>query len=207
MAFPLTNWTLASVQCAQRPHPAIAIGIGLHRHHGLHGLQRVRLDRQTALLQKRVEVVGIDMCPPKLLIHEGFEYLIFCLSKMSKQLAAKKTHEVDTGAVMRNPKVCGVDLILFMKETDPSESDGACLDGRGARQNGLIVRVCVVCLFVGLRVCCLLQFRAVGLSVGLLFCCLPVCFCVSCGVCMLTLVESIGFLPDFTRKALSLTTT
>ena len=165
MAFPLTNWTLASVQCAQRPHPAIAIGIGLHRHHGLHGLQRVRLDRQTALLQKRVKVFGIDMCPPKLLIHEGFENLIFCLSKMSKQLAAKKTHEVDTGAVMRNPKVCGVDLILFMKETNPSEPDGACLDGRGARQNGLIVRVCVVCLFVGLLVCCL-----------------PVCVCFSFGL-------------------------
>ena len=131
VAFPLTNWTLASVQCAQRPHPASAIGIGLHRHHGLRGLQRVRLDRLTALLQKRAEVFGIEMCPPKLLIHEGFEYLIFCLSKVSKQLAAKKTHEVDTGAVMGNPKVCGVDLRLFMKETDSSKSVGACLDGGG----------------------------------------------------------------------------
>ena len=71
------------------------------------------------------------MRPHKLLVHEGFEYLIFCLSKVSKQLAAKKTHEVDTGAVMGNPKVCGVDLRLFMKETDPSESVGACLDGGG----------------------------------------------------------------------------
>ena len=132
---------------------------------------------------------------------------------MSKQLAAKKTHEVDTGAVMGNPKVCGVDLRLFMKETDPSESVGACLDGGGAQQNGLIVRVCLVCLCVCRSACllsaglCLLEFRAVGLSVGLLFWCLLVCFCVGCGFCTLTLVESIGFLPDFTRKALSLTTT
>ena len=203
------------MQSAQRPHPASAIGIGLHRLHGLHtvDLQRVRLDRQTALLQKRAEVFGIEMCPPKLFIHEGCEYLIFCLSKVSKQLAAKKTHEVDTGAVMGNPKVCGVDLRLFMKETDPSESVGACLDGGGAQQNGLIVRVCLVCLCVCRSACllsaglCLLEFRAVGLSVGLLFWCLLVCFCVGCGFCTLTLVESIGFLPDFTRKALSLTTT
>ena len=203
------------MQCAQRPHPASAIGIGLHRLHGLHivDLQRVRLDRQTALLQKRAEVFGIEMCPPKLFIHEGCEYLIFCLSKVSKQLAAKKTHEVDTGAVMGNPKVCGVDLRLFMKETDPSESVGACLDGGRAQQNGLIVRVCLVCLCVCRSGCllsaglCLLEFRAVGLSVGLLFWCLLVCFCVGCGFCTLTLVESIGFLPDFTRKALSLTTT
>ena len=166
VAFPLTNWTLASVQCAQRPHPASAIGIGLHsRHHGLHGQQRVRLDRQTALLQKRAEVVRIKMCPPKLLIHEGFEYLFFCLSKVSKQVVAMKTHEVDTGSVMGQPEVCGVDLRLFMKETDPSESVGACLDGGRAQQNGLIVRVDVVCLFTGMLVC------------GL-----PVCICLSFGL-------------------------
>ena len=153
---------------AQRPHPASAIGIGLHRLHGLHivDLQRVRLDRQTALLQKRAEVFGIEFVLGKLRVHEGCEYLIFCLSKVSKQLAAPNSSEVDLGAVVRNPKVCGVDLrLLFMKETDPSESVGACLDGGGARQNGLIVRVCVVCLFVGLLVCCL-----------------PVCVCLSFGL-------------------------
>ena len=161
------------MQSAQRQHPASAIGIGLHRLHGLHtvDLQRVRLDRQTALLQKRAEVVGLELFIGKLRVHEGCEYLIFCLSKVSKQLAAQKFSEVDPGAVVRNPKVCGVDLRLFMKETDPSESVGACLDGGGgARQNGLIVRVRVVCVFVGLLVCCL-----------------PVCVCLSFGlsVCLL----------------------
>ena len=104
------------MQSAQRPHPASAIGIGLHRLHGLHtvDLQRVRLDRQTALLQKRAEVFGNEMCPPKLFIHEGCEYLIFCLSKVSKQLAAPNSSEVDPGAVVRNPKVCGVDLRLII---------------------------------------------------------------------------------------------
>ena len=71
------------------------------------------------------------MCPPKLLIHEGFEYLTFSRSKASKQLAAKKTNEVYPRAVMGNAEICGVDLRLFMKETDPSESVGACLDGGG----------------------------------------------------------------------------
>ncbi len=157
------------MQCAQRPHSASAIGIGLHRLHGLHivDLQCVRLHRQTALLQKRGEVFGIEFVLGKLRVHEGYEYFIFCLSNVSKQLATKKTHEVDTGAVMGNPKVCGVDLVLFMKETDPSESVGACLDGGGAQQTGLIVRVCAscVCLFVGLLVCCL-----------------PVCVCLSLGL-------------------------
>ena len=59
------------------------------------------------------------------------KYVIFRLSKVSEQVAAKKTHEADTGAVMGNPKVCGVDLRVFMKETDPSESVGAFLDGVG----------------------------------------------------------------------------
>ena len=104
------------MQSAQRPHPASAIGIGLHRLHGLHtvDLQRVRLDRQTALLQKRAEVVGLELFIGKLLVHESCEYLIFCLSKVSKQLAAPNSSEVDPGAVVWNPKVCGVDLRLIM---------------------------------------------------------------------------------------------